>query len=121
MDNHHESSHYNLKHFINSKVEDSVSFNIPLVDYEYVLKSEQDRLINVAETDPNKFWKSIGKMGIKQARKPVIPMEVYDSHGSITGNVDKVLSKWKDDISSLFKDKAGFDDEFLASMKVKVQ
>ncbi len=38
MDNHHESSHDNLKHFINSKVDDSVSFNIPLVDYEYVLK-----------------------------------------------------------------------------------
>ncbi len=38
MDNHHESSHDNLKHFINSKVDDSMSFNIPLVDYEYVLK-----------------------------------------------------------------------------------
>ncbi len=59
-----------------------------------------------------KFWKSIGKIEIKQHRKPVIPMEVYDSHGSITGNVDKVLSKWKDDFASLFKDKAGFDVEF---------
>ncbi len=38
MENHNESSHDNLKHFINSKVDDSVSFNIPLVDYEYVLK-----------------------------------------------------------------------------------
>ncbi len=38
MANHHESSHDNLKHFINSKVDHSVSFNIPLVDYEYVLK-----------------------------------------------------------------------------------
>ncbi len=38
MENHHESSHDNLKHFINSKVDESVSFNIPLVDYEYVLK-----------------------------------------------------------------------------------
>ncbi len=45
-------------------------------------------------------------------------MEVYDSHGSITGNVDKVLSKWKDDFAFLFKDKNGFDDEFLASVKV---
>ncbi len=50
--------------------------------------------------------------------KPVIPMEVYDSHGSITGNVDKVFSKWKDDFAFLFKDKNGFDDEFLASVKV---
>ncbi len=33
---HHESSHDNLKHFINSKVVDSLSFNILLVDYEYV-------------------------------------------------------------------------------------
>ncbi len=84
-------------------------------------KSEQDWPINEAETDPNKFWKSIGKIGIKQDRKPVILMEVYDSHGSITGYVDKVLSKWKDDFTSLFKDKAGFDDEFLASVKVKVK
>ncbi len=46
-------------------------------------KSDQDGLINEAETDPNKFWKSIGKIGIKQDRKPVIPMEVYDNHGNI--------------------------------------
>ncbi len=45
---------------------------------------------------------------IKQDRKSVIPMEVYDSHGSITGNVVNVLSKWKDDFASLFKDKDGF-------------
>ncbi len=77
--------------------------------------------MNVAETDPNKCWKSIGKNGIKQNRKPVIPMEVYERHGSITGNVDNVLSKWKDDFASLFKNKAGFDDEVLASVKVKVQ
>ncbi len=32
------SSHDNLKHFINANVDDSVSFNIPLVHYEYVLK-----------------------------------------------------------------------------------
>ncbi len=86
-----------------------------------ILKSEQDRLINEAETDQKNVWKSIGKIRIKQDRKPVIPMEVYDSHGSITGNVDKALSKWKDDFASLFKDKAGFHDEFLASVKVKVQ
>ncbi len=81
-------------------------------------KSDQDGLINEAETDPNKFWKSIGKIGIKQVRKPVIPMDVYESHGSITANVDKVLSKWKDDFASLFKDKDGFDhEECLASVK----
>ncbi len=37
------------------------------------------------------------------------------------GQYDKFLSEWKDDFASLFKDNAGFDDEFLASVKVKVQ
>ncbi len=46
---------------------------------------------------------------------------MYEGHGSITRNVDKVLSKWKDDFASLFKDKNGFDNEFLTSVKVKVQ
>ncbi len=71
-------------------------------------KSEQDHLINETEIDPNKFWKSIGKFVNKQDRKSVIPMDVYDSHDSITGIFDKVLSKWKDDFASLFKDKDGF-------------
>ncbi len=33
----------------------------------------------------------------------------------------EINCKWKDDFASLFKDKDGFDDEFLASVKVKVQ
>ncbi len=43
----------------------------------------QDSLIEEAQTDPNKLWKSKAKCGIKQDRKPVIPMEVYDSDGLV--------------------------------------
>ncbi len=33
-------------------------------------KKEQDRLLNECENDPNKFWKSIGKIGVKQEKSP---------------------------------------------------
>ncbi len=41
-------------------------------------KKEQDRLLNGYENDRNKFWKSIGKIGVKQENKFKIPFETID-------------------------------------------
>ncbi len=57
-----------------------------------------------------KFGNQQEKLGLNKTESQSFPWG-YDSHGSITGNVDKFLSKWKDE----------FDDDFLASVKVKVQ
>jgi len=46
--------------------------------------------------------KSIGRIGIAQTRRKTIPMEVKCDDGSISSNIDVVLSKWKTDLSSLF-------------------
>ncbi len=85
-------------------------------------KKEQDRLLDECETDPNKFWKSIGKIGISNDRKPGIPMEVYDSEGNLTRNVEAVMRKWKDEFSSLFtlSNESGFNEEFLKNVKQRV-
>ncbi len=79
-------------------------------------KTKQNRKENSGKV--NKVWKSIVNIGIKHDRKPVITMEVFDGDDTtITGDVNKVLSKWMDDIASLFKDKHGFDDRILAGVK----
>ena len=51
--------------------------------------------------DQSKFWKSIGKIGISQANKKAIPMEVTLDYGSISFNVSYVLSKWHNDFNSV--------------------
>ena len=84
-------------------------------------KNEQNRLLDECENDPNKFWKTIGQIGIHQERKPRIPMETYDVDGQVTGEMDQVLKRWKDDFASLFKNNGIYDEPFLQSVKDKVQ
>ena len=50
----------------------------------------------------SKFGKSIGKIGVSQANKKTIPMEVTLDDGSFSFNVSDVLNKWRNDLNSLF-------------------
>ncbi len=57
-------------------------------------KNEQDKRLDMCKTDPNKFSKTIGKIGIHDDGKPDISMEVYDESGNIVGDTKFVLKKW---------------------------
>ena len=67
-------------------------------EYWYSLQRE---LLIESKTDQHNFWKKIGKIGIATDRKSSIPMEVVDSHGNVSTNVDDVLEKWKSEYSIL--------------------
>ncbi|VDI48250.1 Hypothetical predicted protein [Mytilus galloprovincialis] len=57
------------------------------------------------------FWKSIGKLGIANERKPCIPMAIVDENGSVNTNRSDGMNKWKTDFHSLFKRKTGAETE----------
>ncbi len=56
-------------------------------------KKEQDRLLNECENDPNKFWKYIGIIGVKQKKKFKISFETIDERGNLTYNINKVIER----------------------------
>ncbi len=39
--------------------------------------------MNECKTDPNTFWRTIGKVGIFKERGEGIPFETYDSDGNV--------------------------------------
>ena len=47
------------------------------------------------------FWRDIGKIGIGNDRKPVIPLEVTDDCGTVIRDTKLVLDKWRTDYGSL--------------------
>ena len=60
----------------------------------------QAEIDNLEATNPNLFWKEMGKIGIGQERMKFIPMEVTRDDGSISSNTDKVLNKLKNSFES---------------------
>ena len=62
----------------------------------------QNDLSNNAISNDCNFWKTIGKIGIKQEKKQHIPMEVKSDDGTINRDVSVVLEKWRSAFSSLF-------------------
>ena len=53
----------------------------------------QEDLLDKVNNDPNTFWKSIGKVGINNDKKKLIPMEVLMEDGSLSSEVKDVLNK----------------------------
>ena len=66
----------------------------------YILQ-RQTEIDNLEATNPNLFWKEIGKIGIGQERRKFIPMEVTRDDGSISSDTGEVLNKWKTSFESL--------------------
>ena len=65
----------------------------------------------LCETNQRDFWKSIGKLGVANERKPCIPMAVVDENGTVNTNRNDVLNKWKADFHSLFRRNFGAEIE----------
>ncbi|CAC5365429.1 unnamed protein product [Mytilus coruscus] len=61
----------------------------------------QEELVNFSDNDPNQFWRRIGKIGIGNERQMRIPNEVTLDDGTITNNLETILSKWKSSFHSL--------------------
>ncbi|CAC5400853.1 unnamed protein product [Mytilus coruscus] len=61
----------------------------------------QEELVNFSDNDPNQFWRRIGKIGIGNERQMRILNEVTLDDGTITNNLETILSKWKSSFHSL--------------------
>ncbi|CAC5401445.1 unnamed protein product [Mytilus coruscus] len=61
----------------------------------------QEELVNFSDNDPNQFWRRIGQIGIGNERHMRIPNEVTLDDGTITNNLETILSKWKSSFHSL--------------------
>ena len=86
--------------------------------------AEQDRLKDMYnDHDTRNFWRYIGKLGLQNDSKPVIPMEVVDSDGNVNTNVGDVLKRWKNDYQNLFQESGDvtFDETHLRNVKEALQ
>lgn len=61
----------------------------------------QSELENECNIDQNRFWKSIGKIGVHKSRDQDIPLEVINQDGSTSTSINEVLNKWRADFSGL--------------------
>jgi len=55
----------------------------------------QNDLLNECNVDQSRFWKSIGRIGFGQSNTKKIPNQVILDDGSLSSDVDVVLSKRK--------------------------
>ena len=62
----------------------------------------QDDLLSSCKSDPNEFWKKIGKVGVGTDRSKNIPMEVKLDNGSVSNDVNDVLNSWKEEFEKLY-------------------
>ena len=65
-------------------------------------RSMQEEMLRMQTTNPKEYWKYIGKLGVAQERKQVIPWEVMQADGSISCDTGTVLEKWKADFHMLY-------------------
>ncbi|CAG2247868.1 unnamed protein product [Mytilus edulis] len=71
---------------------------------KYWFSMQQDLLLE-SKRNQQQFWKKIGKIGVAENRKSVIPMEVIDQDGNVNSNLTAVLDKWKSEYSNLLNQK----------------
>ena len=64
----------------------------------FSLQSELEQECNI---DYSRFWKSIGKIGVNNAKRNTVPIEIITQDGPISNDIDEVLQKWKADFSDL--------------------
>ncbi|VDI26275.1 Hypothetical predicted protein [Mytilus galloprovincialis] len=69
----------------------------------------QEELVNFSDNDTNQFWRRIGQIGIGNERQMRIPNEVTLDDGTISNNLETVLSKWKNSFHSLLNPNVNAD------------
>ncbi len=70
---------------------------------------------NFPSSNPNHFWDSIKKLGLR--KREDIPKEVYDNDNNIVTDLPNVFNKWKFEFESLYNlcpEPENFDDEFYS-------
>ena len=63
-------------------------------------------LLADVKLDQNKFWESIGKIGINSNKNKSFPMEIVKG-GTVGSNLHDVLNKWKESFKNLYNDDHG--------------
>ena len=61
----------------------------------------QNEMVNAAENNPNAFWKTIGRAGLRDNRNKDIPMEIINDNGEVVKDTNLVFDKWKTNFSDL--------------------
>ena len=61
----------------------------------------QNEILYNASNNQNEFWKSIGRVGIRDNRRNEIPMEIVDQNGSVITDSNTVFDKWRSDFCDL--------------------
>ena len=56
--------------------------------------SQQEEMMNLCNDNDPHFWKKIGAIGIAQERSKTLPLEVLQTDGSVTNDIEKVKCKW---------------------------
>ena len=68
---------------------------------QYWNKVQSDLLESCNKT-PTEFWKTIGKIGVVNARNDKIPMETVQQDGSVSNSFNQILDKWKSTFEKLY-------------------
>jgi hypothetical protein len=55
--------------------------------------SMQEELLLESTKNQQQFWKQIGKIGVAENRKSIIPMEVIDDNGNVSSQLTEVLNR----------------------------
>ena len=63
--------------------------------------SMQEELLLESTKNQQQLWKKIGKIGVTENRKSIIPMEVIDDDGNVSSQLTELLDKWKSAYSNL--------------------
>ena len=61
----------------------------------------QNEILHNASNNQNEFWKSIGRVEVRDNRQKGTPMEVVDQNGNAMKDSSTVFDKWKTEFSSL--------------------
>ncbi|CAC5406641.1 unnamed protein product [Mytilus coruscus] len=64
-----------------------------------------EELVNFNDNDPKQFWRRIGQTGIGNESQICIPNEVTLDDGTISNNLETILSKWKKQFSQFIEPK----------------
>ena len=75
----------------------------------------QSELETLTEDDSREFWKKIGRTGVGEERKKIIPMEIYNDEGEIIRDKNEVMKKWKNDFQTLLNPIESEGSEILDS------
>ena len=70
---------------------------------QYWRETQVQLLDSCNNSNPNEFWKTIGKIGMGLERTKQIPMEVLQSDGTPSSSLDNIIEKWQNTFEQLYQ------------------